>query len=161
MSASDPAQWIETAERSQPQRLFLETSAGRDLTYGALHSLSGGFASALMRLGVAPGDRVAVQAEKSVEAVLLYIACLRLGAVFVPINTANTPNEVDYFLRDSQPRLAVVRPADRALLAPLAAQACVQHVETLGADGDGSLPELAALCGADAGLAQNLAADSP
>jgi malonyl-CoA/methylmalonyl-CoA synthetase len=141
MSVSDPAEWIESAARSQPQRLFLKTSAGRDLSYAALHSLSGGFASALMRLGVAPGDRVVVQAEKSAEVVLLYVACLRLGAVFVPINTANTPNEVEYFLRDSQPRVAVVRPSDRAMLEPAAARAAVHHLETLGADGEGSLLE--------------------
>jgi malonyl-CoA/methylmalonyl-CoA synthetase len=55
---------------------------------------------------------------------------------------ANTANEVDYFLRDSQPRLAVIRPAERGLLEPIAAQAGVRHVETLGADGEGSLPEL-------------------
>src|ERR1700733_79279 len=141
MSASDPAQWIETAERSQPQRFFPKTSAGRDLSYAALHSLSGGFASALMRLGVAPGDRVAVQAEKSAEVVLLYVACLRLGAVFVPINTANTPNEVEYFLRDCQPRVAVVRPSDRGMLEPAAARAAGHHLETLGPDGRGSLLE--------------------
>jgi len=69
-----------------------------------------------MRLGVVQGDRVAVQVDKSVDAVLLYIACLRMGAVFVPINVANTPSEVEYFLRDSEARIAIVRPADHALL---------------------------------------------
>ena len=95
-----------------------------------------------MKRGVGPGDRVAVQVDKSPEAVLLYIACLRMGAVFVPINIANTPNEVDYFLRDSQPRVAVIRPADRAIVELAATHAGVCHVETLGADGDGSLPGL-------------------
>jgi malonyl-CoA/methylmalonyl-CoA synthetase len=113
----------------------------------------------LIRRGVTPGDRVAVQVDKSAQAVLLYIACLRLGAVFVPINTANTANEVDYFWRDSQPRLAVVRPADRARLAPMASPAGVQHVETLGADG-GSLPELAAQCDANPGLPRHLGAEA-
>ena len=61
--------------------------------------------------GVQSGDRVAVQVDKSAEAVFLYVACLRLGAVFVPINVANTPNEVDYFLRDSQPRVDRCSPA--------------------------------------------------
>ncbi len=88
------------------------------------------------------GDRVAVQVDKSAEAVVLYIACLRLGAIFVPINVANTPNEVDYFLRDCEPRLAVIRPADRTLLEPSAARAGVAHVETLGENADGSLLEL-------------------
>ena len=68
-----------------------------------------------MQRGVQSGDRVAVQVDKSAEAVFLYVACLRMGAVFVPINVANTPNEVEYFLRDSQPRVAIVRPQDRIL----------------------------------------------
>ncbi len=67
---------------------------------------------ALQQRGVQSGDRVAVQVDKSAEAVFLYVACLRLGAVFVPINVANTPNEVEYYLRDSQPRVAIVRPQD-------------------------------------------------
>jgi malonyl-CoA/methylmalonyl-CoA synthetase len=97
----------------------------------------------LSRRGVVEGDRVAVQVDKSPEAVLLYAACLRLGAVFVPINVANTPNEVDYFWADSRPRVAVIRTGDRALLEPRAAAAGVMHVETLGADGEGSLCDLA------------------
>ena len=114
LPASDPADWVESAAREQPHGLFLKTPTGRELTYALLRDQSGRFAAALMRRGVVPGDRVAVQVEKSVEAVLLYVACLRLGAVFVPINVANTPHEVDYVLRDSQPRVAVIRPADRA-----------------------------------------------
>jgi malonyl-CoA/methylmalonyl-CoA synthetase len=139
---TDPAEWIESAAHHQPHRSFLETPAGRKLTYASLRDLSGRFAAALMRRGVVPGDRIAVQVDKSVEAVLLYVACLRTGAVFVPINTANTPNEVDYFLRDSQARIAVFRPDDRELLEPRAIQAGVRHVETLGVEGEGSLPAL-------------------
>jgi malonyl-CoA/methylmalonyl-CoA synthetase len=137
--ATDPAEWIDSAARELPNRSFLKTPTGRELSYSALRDQSGRFAAALMRRGVAPGDRVAVQVDKSVEAVLLYLACLRMGAVFVPINTANTPNEVGYFLRDAQPRVAVVCPADRALLEPHAADAGVHHVETLGVQGEGSL----------------------
>jgi malonyl-CoA/methylmalonyl-CoA synthetase len=139
LPATDPAEWIESAARNQPNRSFLKTPTGRDLSYASLRNQSGRFAAALMRRGVAAGDRVAVQVDKSVEAVLLYVACLRMGAVFVPINTANTPNEVDYFLRDAQPRVAVIRPADRALLESHAVHAGVHHVETLGAKGEGSL----------------------
>jgi malonyl-CoA/methylmalonyl-CoA synthetase len=140
--ATDPAEWIESAARDQPHRPFLKTPAGRELSYASLRRESGRFAAALMRRDVVPGDRVAVQVDKSVEAVLLYLACLRMGAVFVPINCANTPNEVAYFLRDAQPRIAVIRPADRGLLEPHAAHAGVPHVETLGAEGEGSLLEL-------------------
>ena len=138
---ADPADWIEIAARDQPDRVFLKTPAGRELSYGALREQSGRFAAALMRRGVVPGDRIAVQVDKSVDAVLLYIACLRMGAVFVPINVANTPNEVDHFLRDSQARIAVVRPADHELLRPQAKRAGVD-LESLGADGEGSLSAL-------------------
>ena len=151
MSSTNPADWIESAARDQPQQAFLKTPQGRTLTYEELRHQSGLFASALVERGVAPGDRVLVQVDKSVEAVLLYIACLRLGAVFVPVNGANTAHEVDYFLRDAQPRLAVIRPANHLEIAPLAGR--VQALcETLGADGDGSLPALVQRCRVPADL---------
>ncbi len=142
ISLTDPVDWIESAARAQPRRPFLKTPVGRELSYCALLDESARYCTALISRGVACGDRVAVQVDKSVEAVLLYVACLRLGAVFVPINVANTPNEVDFFLRDCRPRLAVIRPADRALLEPLAARAGVGCVETLGEDTEGSLLDL-------------------
>jgi malonyl-CoA/methylmalonyl-CoA synthetase len=121
----------------------MKTLAGRQYSYESLREESGRFASALMARGVVPGDRVAVQVEKCAEAVFLYVACLRMGAVFVPVNVANTPNEVDYFLRDSRPRIAIIRPAERTLLEPLAERAGISHLETLGADGEGSFLESA------------------
>ena len=147
MILRDPSDWIEEAGRSD--RLFLRTAQGRNFSYAALREQSGRIARALQRRGVQSGDRVAVQVDKSAEAVFLYVACLRLGAVFVPINVANTPNEVEYYLRDSQPRVAIVRPQTRALIEPLARQAKVDGIETLGADGAGSLPLLATECAAD------------
>jgi malonyl-CoA/methylmalonyl-CoA synthetase len=160
MPPSALAAWVESAALDQPHRLFLKTPAGRELSYASLRDQSGRFAAALMRRGVVPGDRVAVQVDKSAEAVLLYVACLRLGAVFVPINVTNTPNEVDYFLQDSQPRVAVIRPADRALLEPPATLAGVRHVETLGADGEGSLLDLAQQCDQDPKLSWRPGSDS-
>jgi malonyl-CoA/methylmalonyl-CoA synthetase len=138
----DPAHWIEHAALNRPQSSFLRAPGARALTYEALQVETARLAFALMSCGVGAGDRVAVQVDKSVDAVLLYLTCLRLGAVFVPINTANTINEVEYFLRDSQPRLAVVRPADGPLLEPIAARIGVQRLETLGTEGEGTLPEL-------------------
>jgi malonyl-CoA/methylmalonyl-CoA synthetase len=144
----DPSDWIEEAAHL-PHRLFLRTPEGRDIGYAELREESGRLASALSARGVVPGDRVAAQVDKSPEAVLLYVACLRLGAIFVPINAANTSNEVEYFLRDSQPRVAIVRPGDLSEIEPLAKQAGVSHVETLGTSGDGSLADLAGSCAAD------------
>src|ERR1700744_4191976 len=125
----DPSRWIEDAA-ALPTRVFLNTAEGRQVSYRALLESSGRMANALKTLGVKPGDRVAAQIEKSPEAVFLYVACLRMGAVFVPINVANTVNEVEYFLRDSRPRVAVVRPQDRALIEATARDAGAAAVET-------------------------------
>lgn len=144
----DPSDWIEEAPHLQ-HRLFLRTPAGREISYAVLHEQSGRIASALTARDVLPGDRVAAQVDKSPEAVLLYVACLRMGAVFVPINAANTPNEVEYFLRDSQPRVIIVRPSDFDAVKPLAKQTGVMHVDTLGTGGEGSLTELAGKCDAN------------
>ncbi len=161
MPFRDPADWIEYAAREQPRRPFLETAAGKEMNYESLRIQSGRFAAALMRRGVEPGDRVAVQVDKSADAVLLYVACLRMGAVFVPINVANTVNEVEYFLGDSQPRVAVVRPSDRAGIEAAAGRAAVCHLETLGLDGEGSLPELVAGAGDACALPAGFATNAP
>jgi malonyl-CoA/methylmalonyl-CoA synthetase len=137
-SVTDCSCWIERGARSHPQRLFLSTPEGERFNYADLRDESGRLASALRGLGVEAGDRVAVRVEKSAQAVLLYIACLRLGAAFVPINVACSPNEVEYFLDDSKPRVAVVDPADLAMLEPVSKRAGVEHLVTLGADGRGT-----------------------
>ncbi len=98
------------------ERPFLETPRGRKLTYGDVLAGSARFAHALTGLGVAPGDRVAVQVEKSPEAVLLYLGCVRAGAVFLPLNTAYTTAELDYFIGDAEPSLVVGDPAKREAL---------------------------------------------
>jgi malonyl-CoA/methylmalonyl-CoA synthetase len=142
-SLADPSDWIERAVRNHPDRLFLAMPEGRRYSYAALRDESGRIASALRGLGVQVGDRVVVRVEKSAEAVLLYIACLRLGAAFVPVNIACSPGEVEYFLCDSKPRVAVVDAADLVLPEPFARSAGVEHLVTLGADGSGTLLELA------------------
>jgi malonyl-CoA/methylmalonyl-CoA synthetase len=142
-SALDPAEWIEHNAREHPDRLFLRTPSGRQLSYETLSSGSARIAAALTRLGVLAGDRVAARVEKSLEAVLLYVACLRLGAVYVPINIGSPPHELDYLLRDSSPRVAVVPPGEANTLAALAQGAGVPLLETLGPDGEGTLSQLA------------------
>ncbi len=81
------------------------------MTYGEVDRLSAQFAGALKAHGVAPGDRVVVQIDKSPGAAALYLACLQTGAVYVPLNTAYTPSEVAYFLADAAPQVFVCRPA--------------------------------------------------
>jgi malonyl-CoA/methylmalonyl-CoA synthetase len=122
-----------------PDAPFLTTPQGLTLTYGDLETGSARYANALAALGVQPGDRVAVQVDKSPQVVLLYLACLRAGAVYLPLNTAYTLNELTYFIGDAQPRVVVCDPKTEAGVATLAA--CVV---TLDAGGQGSLSDLAA-----------------
>jgi len=122
--------------------IFIETADGRRWTYADAVRISGQIASAIDALGVRPGDRVAVQVEKSPLALMLYLACVRCGAVYLPLNTAYTLAELDYFIGDAEPRLVVVSSNKRAD-AEKVAQGYGAILETLDIDGSGSLMELA------------------
>jgi malonyl-CoA/methylmalonyl-CoA synthetase len=91
-------------DRAKPCFLL---SDGQAISYGELEATAGRVASLLIARGVVPGDRVAMQVEKSVQAVAIYLATLMAGAVFLPLNSAYTPSEVDYFLSDAEPRVFV------------------------------------------------------
>jgi malonyl-CoA/methylmalonyl-CoA synthetase len=122
-----------------PTTVLAELPDGSGTTYGEAFALAARFANALADLGVEPGDRVAVQVEKSWPAVVLYLGCLRAGAVFLPLNPAYTAAEVEHFLRDAEPRVLVCDPGRFDALSDLA-QACgVAHVQAMGSDGGGSL----------------------
>jgi len=77
------------------------------LSYGDVEDGTAKIARLLVDDGVIPGDRVVVQTPKSAEALMLYLACLKVGAVFTPLNTGYTSAEVDYFIEDSEPKLVV------------------------------------------------------
>ncbi len=125
------------------ERLLIEEPDGRRRSYREMIAESGRIANALSHLGLTPGDRVAVQVPKSPEALALYFGCVRLGAVFLPLNTAYTPAEVGYFLDDAEPRVVVADPAALSALEPLARRGGARLL-TLDAKGDGSLSEAAA-----------------
>jgi len=148
-AARDPSSWLELAAGTDPRRTLVRTPEGRRLDYGTAREQCARLASALLRCGAIPGDRVALRVEKSPEAVLVYLACLRIGAVFVPLNPASTPHELEYLLGDSGPRIVIVGPGERAALAPLAQRAGVARLETLAVGGEGSLNELADSAGRD------------
>ncbi|MBR0844831.1 malonyl-CoA synthase [Bradyrhizobium liaoningense] len=125
-----------------PKRLAIETHDGAHISYGDLIARAGQMANVLVARGVKPGDRVAVQVEKSVANIVLYLATVRAGAVYLPLNTAYTLNELDYFIGDAEPSLVVCDPSKAEGLAPIAAKVKAK-VETLGPDGKGSLTEAA------------------
>ena len=89
-----------------------ELHDGRWYTYQDALDVSARIANVLVDLGVKPGDRVAVQVPKSFEAVMIYLGCVRAGAVFLPLNTAYTAVEVDYFLSDAGASLFICDPAN-------------------------------------------------
>ncbi len=115
-------------------RLFLDTGDARAVSYAALDARVAAIGAVLAATGVKPGDRVAVQVEKSPEAVLLYLACLRAGAVFVPLNSAYTAAEIKGFVEDAEPALLVCDPKDESSY-----HGFTPALLTLGADGRGSL----------------------
>ena len=127
---------------ADPGKIFLETPDGKILTYGSLLADTARYAHALTAQGLKPGDRLAVQVEKSPEAIILYLAAARAGVVFLPLNPAYTVAELDYFIADAEPALVIVDPTRRAAIEPIA-RARGATLETLDARGGGSLVERA------------------
>ncbi|WP_341860762.1 AMP-binding protein [Gymnodinialimonas sp. 57CJ19] len=116
------------------EAVFLTEPGGAPLSYGALRRSVSTTAAALAATGVAPGDRVLCQIAKSPEALILYLATVTAGAVFVPLNTAYTPAELDYFLEDAEPALLILdattqaaRPVANARGVAVAAPADLVH----------------------------------
>ena len=126
-----------------PERLAIETIEGERISYGDLIGRAGQMANVLVARGVKPGDRVAAQTEKSVPGLVLYLAVVRAGAVYLPLNTAYTLNELEYFITDAEPSLVVCDPSKAEGIDAIAAKVGAR-VETLGADGKGSLTDAAA-----------------
>jgi malonyl-CoA/methylmalonyl-CoA synthetase len=132
------------ADRS---KAALVMPGGRTLAWRDLEALTGRLANVLLRRGLKPGDRIAVQIEKSAEAVALYLACLKAALVYLPLNTAYTPTEIAYFLEDAAPGLfvsdSVPSPTvPTATLAELLAAAAPDEGPIRSARAD----DLAALC---------------
>ena len=124
-------------------RPFLRNhQTGEGVTYQAFFANAERIANVLVETGVSPGDRVAVQAPKTIAMLELYVATVLAGGVFLPLNTAYTPTEIAYFLTDAEPRIFVCDPAREEEFSPVAKEAGVAKVLTIGADESGSLAEL-------------------
>ncbi len=131
------------APHARKSGAFLISGDGGATSYSSFLDDAGRIANALLSLGVKSGDRIAVQADKSQEALALYAACVQAGAVYVPLNTAYTPSEIAYFVEDAEPALLIVDPSAADALKEISAKAGAR-LETLAADGTGSLTERAA-----------------
>lgn len=124
------------------QSRFLILPDGSEMTHAAFVDMAGRIANALVGLGLAPGDRLALQVAKSPEALAVYAACAQAGVIFLPLNTAYTGDEVSYFLENSGAKVFVCDGGSAEALQPVA-DACGARLMTLNADGSGSLMEMA------------------
>ena len=129
--------------RAAGQAAAFTIPGAADISYASLADDVARMANALVALGVEPGDRVMVQVEKSLANVHLYLATLKVGAVFNPLNTAYTAAELEYFIGDAEPALIVISSDKLARVEPIAAERKIAAIATMEADGSGSLSDLA------------------
>ncbi len=115
-----------------PDRVAIETEDGVLFTYGELDRTVARTVIALFEAGLQPGDRVAAQVHKSVASLFVYLACLRAGLVYLPLNTAYQSSELDYFLRDAEPGLILVEPENADAITALSNGSVGAPVMTLG-----------------------------
>ena len=118
------------------------------ITYAMAQARAGQLANAFRAAGVRAGDRIAIQAEKSLDGLLTYLAAMRIGAVYLPLNTGYTPSELRFFLSDATPALVIHRPEDEAVLGALCHDLAIPARLTLGAISGGSLRDAADQAGA-------------
>ncbi|WP_299649025.1 malonyl-CoA synthase [uncultured Tateyamaria sp.] len=130
---------------AESDAVFLHLADGVTLSYRTFLEMAAQYAGLLTEVGLKPGDRVAVQIEKSPQALAVYAACAQAGLVFLPLNTAYTPDEVAYFVSNSGAGIVLCDDRKRDGLAPIA-ERCGAQLETLNEDGSGSFAEKAATC---------------
>ena len=122
---------------------FLRLHDGQSVSYSAFLGQTSQYANLLVQLGLSPGDRCAVQINKSAEALAVYAACVQAGVVFLPLNTAYTADEVAYFVDNSGAKLLICDTVNAVGLGRVAAAGGAQ-LETLNGDGSGSFADKAA-----------------
>lgn len=127
----------------------------QNFSWNDIDAWSGRLASMLSALNLPAGSRVAVQVQKSPMALMLYLATVRAGLVYLPLNTAYKAAEVEYFLTDAEPAVIVCDSQSLDWVSALAGKTGTPHVFTLDADGKGSLVEAAADSPADFATVQN------
>ena len=118
---------------------FLITSEGRKVSYAEVKETSARMANCLLELGASPGDRITVQLEKSVESLLLYLACLRAGLVYHPLNTAYKSSELAFFLENAEPTIVVCSGDAITTMESILTSTDIKALLTLEADGSGTL----------------------
>ncbi len=137
---------LRAAFPDQLDEIAIETDSGLCYSWRDLDRATAMMANLLEGLELEPGARIAVQVEKSVEAVMLYLATLRAGYVFLPLNTAYQSAEIEYFVANAEPAVVVCSSKNFGWVSPIAFKAGAKAVFTLNDDRTGSLLERAAHC---------------
>jgi malonyl-CoA/methylmalonyl-CoA synthetase len=139
-------------------QVAIETDNGLRYSWADLERATAMMANLLQSLNLPAGARIAVQVEKSVEALMLYLATLRAGYVFLPLNTAYQSAEIEYFIGNAEPSVVVCSSKNFGWVSKIAFNAGTQNVFTLDDDRSGSLLTRAAHCSdqhAEAVMAQD------
>ncbi|MGV1046553.1 malonate--CoA ligase [Limnohabitans sp.] len=144
MSSHNLFSALRAAFPSDLQATAVETDEGLRYSWADLERATAMMANLLKSLDLPEGSRVAVQVEKSVEAMMLYLATLRAGYVFLPLNTAYQSAEIEYFIGNAEPAVVVCSGANFGWVSKIAFKAGTQHVFTLNDDRTGSLLDRAA-----------------
>ena len=126
-----------------PGRVFLAADSGENYSYADVERETARYANFLIGFGLKAGDRVAVQAEKSPQAVFVYLASLRAGLCYLPLNNAYQQGEIRYFLGDAEPAVAICSPQNLEWFSALCKDAKVPHTFTLDQNGTGSFADAA------------------
>ena len=126
---------LRSASLKQDDAIFAYLISGEEVTYRALFANAEKTAKTLIKAGVEPGDRVAVQVGKSITTVELYLGCILSGGVFLPLNTDYTVTEVEYFLTDASPKVFVCDQDAKQAMDPIASHAKVKTLLTLDVSG--------------------------
>jgi malonyl-CoA/methylmalonyl-CoA synthetase len=144
MSSHNLYSALRAAFPSDLKATAVETDEGLLYSWADLDRATAMMANLLQSLDLPEGSRVAVQVEKSVEAMMLYLATLRAGYVFLPLNTAYQSAEIEYFIGNAEPAVVVCSGANFGWVSKIAFKAGTQHVFTLNDDRTGSLLDRAA-----------------
>ncbi len=135
---------LQSARLNDRDAICIETESGESYSFAEIDRMAARYANALVALGCEKDDRVAAQLEKSPQALALFLACLRAGLIYLPLNTAYQASELTHFLTDAQPRVFVCAESQLAAMREFATSQGVAHVEGMDTDGTGSFTTLAA-----------------
>ncbi len=120
-------------------KILLTTEKEKSYSYRDIEQETARLANYLVGLGARKGDRISAQIEKSPQALCLYLACLRSGLVYHPLNPAYSAHELEYFIENAEPVIIICDPKQFHILQPLAESSHVSRMETLDGDGQGTL----------------------